>query len=449
MDFLKGLFKRGGGRGKAEAGGAPIEMGLNEAERRLHEKISRRKDDALKRLAPAVDEILKQKRAAKEVIQELAERDFDEDIKERTYKPILTSKPVYIRGMLEGLKGIRDQRPEDYEGLEAFYAGVTKALKSIQTVQLKQGRYMKYAFEKEVLRLGSVLNRIIDESVRLEEEVGHVAAFAREAQQALDRIGVLREELGRAAEAEAGKRMLMEKVRACEEELQSADGRLQRLESSREFKDYLKMRDELAACSSTRKELEKRLLNALSPLRRPLKKYQKALERGSAAVEPEALEMLGEYVASAKTAVEREDPERPYLEGLLKGLGDAIEKGVVRLDERERKKTLARVEELRGGRLKNMLKELLAAKKREEQIAQGLSRSDLWERRERLAQEKEDLAKEREKLLAQELEKPAQAGDMVKEVKKEIEERMSEMEGRPVVILIPGLEKTEGGRQDL
>ncbi|MFQ5800563.1 MAG: hypothetical protein ACE5HH_02435, partial [Candidatus Hydrothermarchaeales archaeon] len=379
---------------------------------------------------------------------DLKELEFEEGVKERTYKPILTSKPVYVRGMLEGLKGIKDKKPETFEELESFYVGITKSLKAIQAIQLKQGKYMMHAFRNEMLKLGTALNKIIDETKKLEDEVVGVRDFIQEREVVTKNIAFLKEKLGGIDEEKEKAAKQRERAKALDLEVERVEDVIQTLENSQQFKELLKMKEELAAISSAQKNLEGTILKSMSPLMRPFRKYQKSVENGRSSVEKDVLEKLRKYQTSPKTAFASEAPQNLILERILAGLEDAIKKGHINLDKRERKKTLSRIEDLSSGQLKSMLMDLINSKKKEESILQRLSKSDVEERREELIKEKESYKKEREEALAAASQQPTQDKSL-KTYKTEIEKGMSKIEGRPVVVEVPELEGDQENGQDL
>jgi hypothetical protein len=149
MGFLKRFFNRE----RPESPDMPLKLNLPEFEERLDKRLIENKDNVLKKSIPRIKEILNQNKIAIEIVEDLKELDFDEDIKDRTYRPIITSKPVYVRGMLEGLKGIKDREPQSFEELKTFNSNLAKALKSIQSVQQTILKKISQAFQRKFKKL--------------------------------------------------------------------------------------------------------------------------------------------------------------------------------------------------------------------------------------------------------------------------------------------------------
>jgi hypothetical protein len=440
MDFLKRLFKREGDAG-LEATKEPIKLDLKAAEEQVNERLAAKKDEVLKKSASSVKEILNQRVVAKRIIEQLKERDFEEDIKERTYKPILTSKPVYVRGMLEGLKGIKDKKSESFEELETFYRGVSKALKSIQAVQLKQGRYMRIAFEKEILKLGSTLNRIIDENKKIEDDVFVVRDLIQEVEGVIKNMEFLKERRKQREDEKDAAAKLKEEAHVLEEDLESTENELRNLEESKEFKEHLQMEEELEVLSSEQKNIENSIFALLSPLLRPFRKYEKYLEGGGFKGDKKLLEKLKEYQQSPREAFASEDPENIFLEEILSGLRETITKGNIALDKKEREKTLSRLDKL-SGRLRGRLIELVESKERVKSLRGELSKSGIIKRREDLIKKRDSYRDKLEDIRRSGSRSPAQNTD-VGRYKNEIEKGMSNIVGAPVIIELTELESKQ------
>ena len=447
MDFLKRLLGLGSGDLSKKKPSERGVFGLREIEERMARELDERKGDALKKSVPHVEAVLKQKAIALGIVEELKDLDFEEDVKERTYKPILTSKPVYVKGMLEGLKGIEGERPEGFEGLEAFHSNAVKALKAIQTVQLKQGRYMGFAFHEEILRLGTALNKAIDETERLGEVITGARGFIKEAEKVIQKVGLLKEKLRLMRSDGEEREKLVRLSKDLEEGIKSIEQELGGMEGSIEYKEHLKTEEELDATVQRLKVLEKTVSGSIAPLQRPLRKYEKRMDTRAVMADKRFLEKLRVYQTSPTEAFSSEDPQDIILERALLGLKEAAAGGELDLDEKEKSKTLSRIEHLSSGLLKTMLAELIDIKRKEAGILERLSKSDAAKRRGALVERREAAKKEIEEVLAK-VSRPPLLDRALESYKREIEKMASELVNAPITLEIPEL-KTGLDRQDL
>lgn len=447
MDFLKRLLGHGSGDSREKKPSERGVFGLREIEEKVAWETDIRKNDALKKSAPHVEEILKQKAIALEIVEELKDLEFEEDVKERTYKPILTSKPVYVKGMLEGLKGIEGELPTGFEGLEAFHSNALKALRAIQTVQLKQGRYMGFAFQEEILRLGTALNKAIDETERLGEAIAGARLFVKEAEKVIQKVGSLKEKLRLMRLDGEEREKLVRLSKDIEEGIKSIEKELGGMDGSMEYKEHLKMEGELDATVQRLKVLEKTVSSSIAPLQRLLRKYEKHMETRAPVSDKRFLEKLRGYQTSQIEAFSSEDPQDIMLERALLGLKEAVTGGELDLDEKEKSKTLSRIEHLSSGLLKTMLEELIDLKKKEERILEWLSKSDASKRRGALVERREAAEKEMEEVRAK-ASRPLLQDSELESHKREIEKMASELMNASITLEIPEL-KSGPDRQDL
>ncbi len=411
------------------------------------ERLEKTQSQALEKTRSAVKEIIREKAASQDIVEQIKEIDFDDEIKDRTYKPIITSKPVYVRGMLEGLKGIRDVAPKDFEELAAFYDRVARSLKTIQTVQHKKGRYMSFAFQKETLSLGSHLNNILDAAARLEEELSRVSAVSEENEEILVEIDRLKSEIRRideGAKKTAGK---AQRLKELEDEIIFLEQEIKGQKDSAEYKKHLEIEEGLELAERSLGELDSRVNSLVSPLKRPFRKYEKLLESSGAKRDKELLKKIREYQKSPKQAFATEEQGDTVLEAILTGLKEMITKGDLPLSERERKKTLHRIGQLEGGVIAGLQRQRASFLKEVSKAKTRLTESEVMGLIEERETRFESLRKQRDEMSVADGQDPL-AEITVDDLKVTIEVKASKLLGRTVELEISESGGGDGG-QDL
>lgn len=344
LGFLDKLFSR-----KEEQ---PLSLDIKDLEKHINAKIEARKAEALEVLLPKVNEILEAKGRAKEIIEELREHDFPEEIKDRVYKPVLTSKPLYVRGILDGLQSIEFKK-HDFENLQDFYKNVLNALKMIQNTQLNQGRYLAEVFREEVLKLGTVLNRIID----LIKAIGDSLDEENKALALLQKVGsksaelVLKTKELQAAEKRGGE--IESEISRLHAEMEGAKKELVKFENSEIFKEYLKLTWQLEENKAKKSALKSRAFNLFGPLARVFRKYKKITGEKAAGgylTDPVASLFVEDFCKEAGGFAIFLAKEQGYVafKSLLESVEKAVKGGAVHLDAREREKTIQKLEEALG-----------------------------------------------------------------------------------------------------
>jgi hypothetical protein len=449
MNFFKRFF----GKQELESGSkkseGSIQLSLEAVEDHLNEFLRKEENLVLEKSLPSVKEILRQKGDTRKIVQEIGELEFDEDIKDRTYKPIITSKPVYVRSMLEGLKGIKEKIPESFEELEIFYSGLTRSLKSIQSVQQKKGRYMSFAFRTEMLKLGTGLNKIIDLSTLLGENISQVSTQVKEAENAMKTVDILKENLYEIKTREERSKKLAGRLKELDVNIDSIQREITKLEKSKEHKDYLELVSELEAAVSSKKNLETAIFSLISPLRRPLRKLEKYLERKGSNIDKGLMKKLAEYQATPTQAFSSEDSSNLILEKILREMRGVISKEELKLDKKEKDKTLSRVKEIENRGLKSLLLELIDLTSNEEIIHKKLSESIIPQRRDQMIKKQQRYTIEREDARNKTSEKTPLKEEQLNRYKVEVEKGLSKLENTQVLIRISELDITQENRENI
>jgi len=441
MGFLSRFLGR---NGKSEDIGeeGPNQVDMSQLTTQLDLRLEKTRSEAVEKTRVAVREILREKAAAQGIVEQIKEIDFDDDIKDRTYKPVLTSKPVYVRGMLEGFKGIRDGEPKDFEELTSFYDRATKSLKTIQNVQHKKGRYMSFAFQKEMLSLGTHLNNMIDASARLETEISGAAAVSDEADEIKDEIAKMESEIQRLNEDSHKAAEHLKKTREVEGETESKTLEIERLKESEEYKTHLELEAGLEAAEKNVRDLDTRVNSLISPLIRPFRKYEKLLERSKTSTDKKLLGKLREYEKSPKQAFCCEEPGGMVLPALLTGLKDAITRGELKLSERERKKTIHRINELEDTVLAELLLRRNSLEEASANLRERLTEPNVMQRIEELTSQLETLKKEHRKKGDDDKQNPMEK-IALHDLKDTIELRAKSFLKQRVELVIPELKSRE------
>jgi len=403
--------------GKEKKEEPPLSLDIKDLEHYIGAKIKARKSGACEVLLPKMDEILDAKERAKEIIEELREHDFPEDIKDKVYKPMLTSKPLYVKGIFEALEeiGIKNR---SFEGIQSFYDGVLNVLKAIQKVQLGQGRYVAAAFENEVLRLGTVLNRMID----LTKEVGDSLAEENKALTLLQDIGSKRIELNIKIKEmqKSGEKIaeLEKEISKLETEIKALRKESAEFENSRAFQEYLKLAQSFGENRKKRAALESTALNLFGPLARVFRKYKK-ITGSEIGLEPVAAVFSGQNYAA-----------------LLKEIRKAVKSGTLYLDAKEKERTLQKLEKAIAGvgELKSEYEKIL---REEVELKSKLSSSPALKRKEEMEAELKACEKKLDELNGELHSTESSAKEFEKrmlEIKESIQEGLSKVEGREVNI---------------
>ncbi len=376
-----------------------------------------------------VEDIVRHKKAAREAVELIRDLEFDEDIKDRTYRPILTSKPVYVKGLLDAFRGIREESPKNYTGLAEFYEGFTKALKAIQSVQFKQGRYVAVAFRDEVLKLGTLLNKMIDASNELGKCTGDIARLEDESEEILKHVTRLKELLNESEKGGEEERRKREALIALESEISRLDAALRSLEESTGYREFIKRKEELEGLTDRIDAIEGTVFKHVNSIKRVLRKYEKNLEsRGGG--DKQLADKLRQYISDPKAAFRSESGGMTHLKEILTGLKEELSKADLRIDPKELGKTYSKVEEFRRW-LEGEGSKIDKLRDEKKVLHDALSGLHIEKEREEILSRKKDLERRLEEESQVKKTKPVDSSG-IESHKQKIEGLLSNIEKRPV-----------------
>ena len=322
--------------GKKQEERPPPELDLRELDDWVAEKIEERKRELVEDLTPAVDEILKSRDMVEEVVRDLEEYEFPPELKKKVFKPVLTSKPAYVKGMADALRGMGPSNPETHEDLRDFYAAVRKAMKTIEKVQLGKGRYLMVTFREYMLKIGGSLNTILDYLKAMKEELEeaekeiqrmeNLAAEAAELRKKLDFINAPAVRGGETKELQKKKEQLERELREFLE--------------GEEYRRFIELEEKLEKLEQAEGSLRMRVINIIGPFRRSFRKLRKLMEDEE---EYRIRKALDDYLDTPFEAFTAEDESCRGIKAILVCLRRAVEEGTLKLRRKERGKIMSMV----------------------------------------------------------------------------------------------------------
>jgi len=371
------------------------------------DEIGKHEKDALKDLESKAKKISGLSKEAEEIIEELNDFEIPKDIKKRVYKPALTHRPTYIRGMREALSSI-SQPESSMEGLEKFHTNLSNTLKSIQKIQFGQGRYLAFVFREQMFGLGGALNKIIDINKEYEEVLEEFKSDTQEVQKVregleslegdLKKIGIYKNEI--------------KDIKSSLKELDIKSGELQteleKLTKSSKYKKYLKAKVAFQERQERGQVIESQILNMLRPMARAFRKYKKYQE-GTGAADP----IIEEYLNDPVTTFLNEETDCPKLKKIIRGVEQASQDGGATFSEKELKTIKIDWKFLTG------LREKAMESKTTEEIDESPEKE-----RENLTHQIEKTSDEKDRLIHSLAEK----NEEIKESKKSIPEKKDKLE---------------------
>jgi predicted nucleic acid-binding Zn-ribbon protein len=408
-----GLLDRIFGKNQVQDG--PQDMRLDEIDALLKRELEGAARGIEGRLQEIEEEIIAEAGEILEILQEIEGREFPEEIEKRIYKPVKTARPRYVKGMRKAVEGIRTTAPgAGLDGHKEFQKKVVAALKFIEKIQRGDGRYLALVFEEEIVRIGTHLNRILDSVQQLGqtmEDLENRIGLIREAMKVKDDV----DRLGKGIlEAREGRASLKDTLAEGEGKVAEIQGEL---ESFVKGQEYLKLVELEARASRLQEEMagiKSQVFSSLGSLGRLLRKYQRVVE--------------GTDHEEATVALVQ-DPVVFFLRGgnpapVLEGVKKSLEEGLLKLKEKEMKRTFPKVEKALGVDYPRLLMTYRERKAELEKITAEMESSPAARKKAQLELELE-ASRKRLEALRQE---PHRMVEEIKEMESQYQEKIRELE---------------------
>jgi DNA repair exonuclease SbcCD ATPase subunit len=357
-----------------------IQLDLEELGDWLAKRIEKRKKEAVEGLTHGVEEILNARESAKEIVKNLGEYEFPPDLKKKVFKPVLTSKPAYVKAMLDALGSIGSRDPEGYEELKEFYSATQKSMKTIEKVQLGKGRYLAVTFREDMLKIGGALNTILEAVKSLGEGIKEAEKELTELEDLIARARELRKKIDSASTSPEGQR----RGKALRKEKRRLEEKLGHLLEGRAYHERLELEARLEELQEEESDIRMKVINIIGPYGRGFRKLRKLMERDK--VNYGDRRTLDNYLSNPFDTFALEERGCSKIRYLIGALGEAIHEGTLRLGKKEKEKVLYKITE-ESGKLTGLWEELHRLRKEAAEIQRKLRRSKVLQRKEALERE--------------------------------------------------------------
>jgi len=414
------LLERMLGRKNAVDGGR-IVLPVSSLESFLDDKRKKKEEEFSRKVEPLIHETQQIISDIKEKVLEIESTERP-DVNERLGKVLATSKPQFLRSMLDLIAQV-ESKPSGSDA-RGYVKKLDGFLSDAPKVIIGPGRYLHLAFGEELEAIRKESRLLLEKKNALQKLIGpdetaRIRKDGKALEERLMSVSVLGSEEKRLS---AQKQVLESQKKALEEKCRA-------IEKSEGFRNFQEAAIRLEELRKRREDAENSLYNLFASVKKPLKRFTKpASEKNS----PHALSLkdMEEYVEKPVETYLANDPAKTkkVFEELRKALADE-EHGMKEID---RKKTLERIDYILGERAARERLGALDLRMQEEKALKRLESLTFLS-------EKKELEKETERICR---EIHAAASDLER-VQKRIHEA-----GREITALKSGIEKCLSGLEE-
>ncbi|MBU4266751.1 MAG: hypothetical protein L6243_06135 [Candidatus Altiarchaeales archaeon] len=270
----------------------------------LRERIERESKESYRNAKPIVDDILKSVERINEYAHKLERTDCPKNIPKRAKKIVIASKPEFVRGVHDSLRDIENSSRED---IGEFHRNLNATILGMGKVIGGQGRYLPVAFGDIIQDIAKELKSIVANGKELKEFIPKSTY-----ESILDNISEIEKESGRLKELASREKEIEKELKKTLEEKKKLIRERADFEKSPEFREFHSLQEKMNELGEKKRGIETKIHSYLSPIKRPLKKLKKELDRKdiNAYIENPLQEFisrgldLGSIVADIKKAID-------------------------------------------------------------------------------------------------------------------------------------------------
>ncbi len=263
MNFFDRIFGKQEAEKKSEK-----RIALTEVIKLLENKRNERSEKSRKEAKPIMEKISFALFEIREIAKGMKEKEISENIPQRARKIILMSAPQFVQSLTESVSF-------DYKtDIATFQKNLDLCLDKVGKLLVGKGRYLPIAFSDEIERIGKRANEVLN----YRDELRKRTPKDEKLENAASEYEKIRNHFEKLKELEKNRETANAILEEIKKEKPSLEKNLDEMEKSSELKEFLHCEDELKKLQSETEEIRNKVNNYLSPLQRPLKKFEKLSE---------------------------------------------------------------------------------------------------------------------------------------------------------------------------
>ena len=295
----------------------------------LEKERKERSEKSYKETKPIVKKISSALSEIKEIAEGMKENEISGDIPQRARKVILVSAPMFVQSLTDSVSF-------DYKtDIVTFQKTLDLCLDKIGKLLVGKGRYLPIAFSDEIERIGKRANDVLNYRDELRKRIPK----DEKRENVMNVYGRINGYFEKLRELEKNLKKTNANLEELKKEKPSLEKNLRAIEKSNELREFLNGEEDLKRLKSETDEIRNKVNNYLSPLQRPLKKFEKFSEES----EKDCKE-IDRYI---ETPVEEFFLDENFsIEDILGELNEAILLKKIELKPQEEKKVFYAFENL-------------------------------------------------------------------------------------------------------
>ncbi|ODS35320.1 MAG: hypothetical protein A7316_04030 [Candidatus Altiarchaeales archaeon WOR_SM1_86-2] len=373
---------------------------------------------------PLVSDIIKTMDDIKRLVKGLEKAEYSGDVPKRLDKIIKASKPKYIEGIVDAIDGFRSNKTGDmgYKELKNFYGKLMETEQVIGKIDIHHGRYLPIVYGDYITAIRKDIKRLVDKSSELNKSIN--PATLKELNELLQNAGQIKDYSNEMKGLEKKVNELKIPEKNLRKEIAGIEKEIKELKEGNEFRELDNMKQQLDTAMKRKNGIETEIYNAISPLKRTLRKFNKIAHEGM--FSKEVIKAIDSYIEEPVGTFLKEE-EKLYV--ILNKVNVLIEKKQLMLKGHEKEKVLSRVGALLGGELKTVKERYFKTKDEVDALGKKIKVAGIVKKKRKLERGLDEKSKGLEKVedeLHHIRDKKSDVADNMEKLKKKVESKLSE-----------------------
>lgn len=321
-----------------------LQITATEALERIRKKASKQRGEAEKALASKSVEIKHTLNGIKKVLDEVQSYEIPED-NPKLAKVVETSKQQVFRQVSSIAEKLSVPEPATANSIRDYYVSAYTVLHSEGFSLGRNVTYTSILLKEKIKKIGSYFKEIdetLSEIKKYLDENKAVFAVA-DAERTVEQINEQKAKLAGLTEKKNGTALELQYIIGKKENLEEE---LNSMKSSSDIDEYEGIKERKSALYKEKQNIKTRIVDLLSGVDKPFKRFQKLVEIGEIAIPKPLEETINEYLLNPFAALKK-DQKAEHFKEILRELKKAVESDKIQLKEfKEKEKKLAAIDEL-------------------------------------------------------------------------------------------------------
>ncbi|MFH1424347.1 MAG: hypothetical protein ABIG20_01560 [archaeon] len=303
----------------------------------LNEENKKVREELLAELGSIYDRIKETGERLKEEADKVNAVQPDPAMHKPLAQTLKNSKKSYVEGITHNIDLIFDLSLNNYEDCVEASRRFISCINTIHKLEKTYLRFVKFGFSKEVEELRNNLQNLSLASNEFLDKIKGANEGIKKNEEVLEMLSRYGELRNAMVPLDTNLPLRQKNIEKLKVAVKKKEDALQALYTSKEKVTYEGLEKGLMEIQTKQEDIGRNVLHIIGQLTRPLRKYKRSVE---GLEKKELMDYIELCIANSREIIH----EGPHLNELLKKLKDALEKGTIQLDDKEKEKALISIE---------------------------------------------------------------------------------------------------------